>query len=280
MTRTDGPNTHILRDVLIFWAMQIGILTPPVFVLFVMAVARAFKRGWWGHQENWNFVAAFFLPLFFVFARASFKTNVHVNWTAPAYLALLLAAASRLAEGAVSRLSFWRWSCAAMPGVALIASVFLLVSLASGAPRLLAYSHSGGWKELGDVVEAAEHALEARTHQKVFTIGVDKYDLAAELGFYTREPDEQVNTYALGEQGLGYRYWTDLNKYEGHPMIAVFNKVDGHALETLDCGFDHTDNPRLVEVSAGDHRTRTFYIVACYGFHAPRAANAPARRPI
>src|SRR5579859_4656374 len=44
-TRTDAPNIHVMKDALIFWAMQFGILTPPLFVLFVMAAVHAVRRG-------------------------------------------------------------------------------------------------------------------------------------------------------------------------------------------------------------------------------------------
>src|SRR5579859_422347 len=155
-----------MKDALIFWAMHCGRLQPPLFVLFVMAAVHAVRRGWRERQENWNFAAAFFVPLFLVFVRASLKTNVHVNWTAPAYLSLLLATAAMLADDGTSRVSLRKWVPPTVVCTSVVLSILLLVNLAFGMPRALAYTHAGGWRQLGNAVEAAEQTL-ARTNQKV-----------------------------------------------------------------------------------------------------------------
>lgn len=268
-SRTSQLNPHTAHDVLTFWVMQVGVLTPLLLLLFAAAAVRAIRLGWLQHQDHWNFAAAFFLPLFLVFVRASFKTNVHINWTAPAYLSLSLAAGAILEETLAHGTRWWKTAGLTAVGTGLAVTLVLITNLTWGIPGTYAYPQAGGWRQLNDIVEAAEHKLEAATAQKVFTIGADKYDLAAELGFYTREPGEQVNLYAFGGQGLGYRYWSDLSQFEGHPMITVLNKLNDETLAMVRKGFDHLDEPRRVDVLVGEHRTRTFYVVNCYGFRAP-----------
>ena len=86
-------------DVLLFWLVQLGVLTPPLFALFASAAGRGVRRGWWRRDDNWNFVASFSLPLFFLFAAASFRDEIHVNWTAPAFLSLSLGASALALDG-------------------------------------------------------------------------------------------------------------------------------------------------------------------------------------
>ncbi|MGD0649989.1 MAG: glycosyltransferase family 39 protein [Verrucomicrobiia bacterium] len=270
--RSSQPNPDTLTDVLNFWGMQVGALTPMLFALFIVAAWHAIKSGWWQRDDRWNFVASFFVPLFLVFVKASFTTDVHINWTAPAYLSLTLAGAAVFAEGLddtrPGRVRWWR--AGGLFTAAVCGAVFLLPmgSLVWVVPKALVYHDAGGWRELGRTIEAAEENLEKRTGRKVFTIGTDKYPLAAELGFYTREPDEQVNTFALGKQGLGYRYWTDLRQLEGLPAVAVLNNLHIGSLAELSHGFDHMDEPRRIEVATGPSRSRTFYVVNCYGYRA------------
>lgn len=87
-TRTAGPPKNTLRNVSLFWLVQLAMLTPPFFALFSGAAVSGIRRGWQQHDDRWNFVASFSLPLFLLFAAASFKTEIHVNWTAPAFLTL------------------------------------------------------------------------------------------------------------------------------------------------------------------------------------------------
>ena len=268
-SRTSHPNPTTGLDVLIFWLMQVGVLTPMLFALFAVAVVRAVKRGWLQGDDRWNFAAAFFVPLFLVLVRASFKTGIHINWTAPAYLSMVLAATAVFVEGVGGmRARWWRMGGALTVGACGVVMLLAISSLVWFVPKALVYHHAGGWRGLGREVEAAEQALEKRTNQKVFTIGADKYYLAAELGFYTQEPDEQVNAFALGKNGLGYRYWTDLHKFDGLPAIAVLNKPSRELLAELGEDFERTDTPRRIDVVVGPHLSRTFYVVNCYGYHA------------
>ena len=85
-TRTVAQKGSMLRRVGVFWGMQLGVVTPVGFVLFGVAAWQAIKRGWLKQDDSWNFAASFGLPLFCLFTAASFKTEVHINWTAPAFL--------------------------------------------------------------------------------------------------------------------------------------------------------------------------------------------------
>lgn len=96
-------------------------------------------------------------------------------------------------------------------------------------------------------------------------LGMEKYS-AAEVGFYLRQPYECVNTYALGAQGLGYRYWTDLGKFEGRPAVAMLLKPADSSLDQLRLHFDHVGEPEHFQATGTPQRE--LYLVGCTSYHA------------
>ena len=252
-TRTVGQTGNVLWRVGTFWLYQILTPTPVGLVLLAVAAWRAVQRGWLRREDNWNFVAAFGLPVFALFTAASFKTNIHVNWTAPAFLALALGGGALWAE----RRSSWRagtWTLAILCGGVVILGH---ISLATGRPAKLAYAHAGGWRELAQLARTeATH-----TGGQPFFIGADKYNIAAELGFYLHQPDECVNSFAFGGQGLGYRYWTDLRRYEGRSAVIVFTGVLPADVEKY---FSRLSAPVALRLDA---HGRTWSAVTGTGYH-------------
>ena len=99
-------------------------------------------------------------------------------------------------------------------------------------------------------------------------IGTDKYNLAAEMGFYTRAPEDTVNGFALGDQGLGYRYWTQLSRFDRRPAVAILTESNEAQLARLRGRFDKVEEPILVRIAVGDRTLRQGYLVKCYGYHA------------
>ncbi len=266
-TRTAGPQKNTLRNVGIFWLFQLGVLTPPFLALFAAAAVRGIRRGWLQHDDCWNFMASFSLPLFLLFVAASFKTEVHVNWTAPAFLTLTLGGAAILLEGIESaeaaRSKRWRLGTWATIALCALAIVFLHTILAWGFP--IAYTHAGGWRATAQQVDTVRAQIRKETGQEPFVLGMEKYS-AAEVGFYLHQPYECVNTYALGGQGLSYRYWTDLAKFESRPAVAVLPKPSANFLEQLRAHFDHVGESEYFRAPAA--RQRILYLVECTGYHA------------
>lgn len=271
-TRTTGTPKNTLRDVSLFWLVQIAVLTPLLFALFAGAAARGIRRGWWRHDDRWNFVASFSLPLFLLFAAASFKTQVHVNWTAPAFLSLTLGGAAIALNGFDSaepgRAKRWRVSAWVAVAICAVAIVFGHTSLAWGFPKWFAYTRAGGWRAVAREVDAARSRLRSETNQEPFVLGMEKYNIAAEVGFYLHAPDDCVNMYAIGAQGLGYRYWTDLRKFEGRPAVAVLPKASEDLMKQLRLHFERVEELRHVQVPMYAELNRNVYLVTCLGYHA------------
>ena len=275
-SRTAGAGASVWKQAGMFWLVQLGILTPPLFVLLVIAEAHAVRHGWLRHEDGWNFVSAFSLPLFLLFVIVSLNTGVHLNWTAPAFLSLTLGGAAVWLAGADDRDAHrarpWRMAAWLSAGLCAVVLVAAHVNVLFGKPESLAYSRVGGWRELATQVSTAQAELSRRTGEAAFVLGADKYNTAAELGFYLGNCGETVNMMALGERGLGYRFWTNLQRFEGRPAVVVaFNLSDGK-LQELRAYFDEVDEPLATRIGAPARRWQSVYLVNCRGYHAePRA---------
>ena len=272
-TRTEVGNNDPLRvESGTFWLYQLWALTPLMFGLFAYTLAPAIRRGWIKREDNWNFSMSFALPLFLVFVLASFKTKGHINWTAPAYLSWSLAAAAVFLQvediWRTLRPSLWRL----MVGVAVVLCVstnaLVHTSLALGVPQRFALKSAGGWQSLSREVNNARIQLDQSTGKQAFILGADKYNIAAEMGFYLREPVDIVNDYALGTGGLGYRFWMDLKKLEGRPAIVIFEqgKMGPFSLAWIKQHFARVGELEPVEVKGDGLQTRKVYLLRCHGY--------------
>ena len=270
-SRTVEQRGSVGGHVGLFWLAQLAVLTPVGLALLGAAAWRAVRRI---REDAWNFAAAFSLPLFGLFTAASFKTAVHVNWTAPAFLALLPAASALWWDKADSRA--WRTTTWIMAGLCAAVAVGGHFILATGKPAALAYSHAGGWRELAKEVAVVEREFAAETGQTPFIIGADKYNIAAELGFYLQRPELCVNSYAFGARGLGYRYWTDLNQWAGRPaLVVLFGKKPQIERETQ-AHFTSAKEPRLLPLTTPGKKWRSAYVIEGLGYRldAPPSADA------
>jgi dolichol-phosphate mannosyltransferase len=275
-SRTVDQNDNAVATVVAFWLIQVAVLTPLGLVLSAVAATRAVKRGWLGRDDAWNFAASFSLPLFLLFVAASFKTDVHVGWTAPAFLSLSLAGAAVFVEGVAApqprRRGWWRAGAWVLAVICATAAVFGHLSLSYGRPRLFSYRHAGGWRRLAARVDEARQELTRETGQRPFVVGADKYYIAAEMGFYLKQPDDCVNLLAFGQPGLSYRYWTDLRSFEGRPAVVVMFRQHPRLMERLRAHFNRVVEPDTADNGTLGKRWRDAVLVRGYGYRANTSA--------
>lgn len=271
-TRAGGPSSLSLQYVPGFWTKHLLLLTPLIFAWYVVAVARGIRRGWFRGEDNWNFAVSFCLPLFTVFALASFGTRAHNNWTAPAFLSLTPAAVAAfqemVARSDAKRRAWWRRAAGLATFLAFAGIPVTISATLWGVPKKLAYRH-GGWREMARHVEATARALQERTGQRPFVLGGDTYKIAAELDFYTRQPEDHVSAFALGMDGRGFRYWTKLEDFQGRPAVVVTLADDPEIEAALPRHFDQVGETVPVEIVTPTGRRRMMYLTECLGYRAP-----------
>jgi hypothetical protein len=141
-----------------------------------------------------------------------------------------------------------------------------LASLAGGVPKPLRYKEAGGWRELARHVAAAQAELAAETGQQPFVLGVDKFALAALIGFYTAQPQHCVNAFATGAPGIGYRFWTDLGRFEGRPAIVVVPDLRPLTLDAVRGHFGRVEAYRPLTLLAHGEPVRTVFLAKGFGY--------------
>ncbi len=209
-------------------AIQVMVATP--FVLIAAGWWLARKAPLWRKRRvssRWAFAACFSLPLLAVTVQKSLRVEIHLNWTAPAYLSLLPVAAH------VLRLSARRRSRLAGLGTTVIAvclciNVIFLTFLMTVHPRLQQFSPFGPWEDVAAIVEDHEDRLVAQTGEEPLIIAAGRYRLASVLAFYrmpiedlTRPSQLTTSQWVLEGRGLGYEYWSKRQDWRGRDCIYV-----------------------------------------------------------
>jgi 4-amino-4-deoxy-L-arabinose transferase-like glycosyltransferase len=152
---------------------QVGLATPLVFILCVVAVMRASRMAWRARDPASTLVAVMTLPGAALFIQHAFGDRVQGNWPAVIYPAAAIGAA-----GLVSM----RWrrllALAVGLGLALTLLVYLqaTMTLLPVPPRLDPIARQlAGWRALADRVE------EVRRQQGASFVVADQYGIAGEL---------------------------------------------------------------------------------------------------
>jgi 4-amino-4-deoxy-L-arabinose transferase-like glycosyltransferase len=174
---------------------QIGLATPPIFLLGCMGVA-AFLRGEGGSYGARVLINAMIWPIALYFTWHTFHGRVEGNWPEPMHPAFVIAAA--IAAETIQWKGGWapvaRWSRQLAVPVGLIFAAVVYAQAAFGVLPLgsvdpTARALGAGWKELGVQMDAVRSRLGAPI---VLTMD---YGLAAWLEFYlpSHPPVEQIN---------------------------------------------------------------------------------------
>ena len=151
-----------------------------------------------------------------------------------------------------------------------LAVILVHFSLATNKPPGYTYAHANGWRELATSVMALKQEQTMRIGETPFIIGNDKYNIAAELGFYLQDPQDCINGYAFDAQGLGYRYWTDLQQFKGRSALIILLGVKSGKTPEIrpewQSHFDRLDEPQPFHVEASGALWRNDYVIKGYGY--------------
>lgn len=279
-----------LWTVLTYFGAQFIVITPLaciVIIWLVMLLPRSRRRLF--KARTW-FALCFSVPLLAVMTYKSFKYSIHINWTLPAYLALLpLFIHLVLAQWRLSRRFARKKSW--MPGLrwtivlSLSLNVMAMFYLAFLQPRLQLATAFGPWEPLAAVVEEHEDRLREETGQRPLLIANGKYRLASVLAFY-REPFEAAEVdpapasqyitsqWAIRGRGLGYEYWMDPARWLGADCLCIDDNDDllteaGSPFESVEV----VNDPRLPP----DGRYKLFI---GRGYQGPRTKAVAADRGV
>jgi hypothetical protein len=245
-----------------FLGAQAGLLGPILFVLLIIGLVLAFRQARKGdtHQRFLLWTSAPVLLLFLVF---SIKTRVYGNWTAPGYLAAILAAGWALRER-VRRPGRWRkWAIAGLiMGYLLVGAAHFHVPILKALdldpdadPTMKLY----GWPQLGQAVGQEMEKWTDANDPFVFGLRYQKTSLAA---FYTPGQPETHCLFLPGYRLNAYIFWTDPSTLAGRDALAVV-----HGKPALGELFERFELVRELELTGPTGKVINWAtLYRCYGF--------------
>ena len=263
----------------------------PTLVLFMAALLGPIGISLAGHavsrmvrlparrflREAGMFVFIFTLAPLSVFVFYSLLHPVKLNWTGPVWLALLPAMANVVVK-AIRKGDRPRFmaSLQITTALSIVAFALLLHYLALGLPLI---GHTGklrglpvAWEEFGAEVGRIKANLEAETGQPPLLAGMDTYNVASELAFYSTGPAtlETVTSQNLfGRNGLMFDTWYSNRSSDGRDVILVSVKEAGVSDDGLSAWFESIGPVEQQAVRKNGTVAGRFFYRIGYGFRRP-----------
>jgi len=165
-----------------------------------------------------------------VFAVFSLRHEVKLDWTGAPWAAALPLMAFGAEPHAPGRMS--RWLRAAWPAtltcLLLVYGAFFY-HLVVGIPGLGLTSHTElvpvGWRDFGRQIDGVADAVRARYGDDLLVVGMDRYAIASERAFYSRDRSKAVaetsSWHLFGGMGLMYERWFPAERQAGRTLLLV-----------------------------------------------------------
>lgn len=264
--------------------MFIAMLLGPAGLLLAAAatgqMARLSDRSNLRGQDA--FLAVFTLVPLAVFTFFSLFHTVKLNWTGPVWLALLPIMANitetALKSGTMSRV-------VTAVKVSIIGSILffslLLHYLALGLP-FVGYSNGLrgmpiAWEELVSAAEEIKTKVAAETGASPLLVGMDKYNVASELGFYSKGRtllDDITSQNLFGDNGLMFEHWQSGSSPDGRVAIMYGLKDDSLSSDSLAAWFENIGPVERRVVYKDRAAAGEFFYRVGYGFR--RSSGGPS----
>lgn len=218
-------------------ASVLFLLTPTGLLAAIIAMRRRADFSGSDHRiSRWELSPQFLFGVIFalfpvsVFLAFSLTHQPKLNWTAPAWLAVLptmafmmTSACGRITDG-LTRFTRRIWMPTILVTVILYGAA--LNYLSPGFPGV-GYPESmrfiAGFDGLGVKVGQYVQDLAARTAKEPLVVGMDKYNVASEMAYYnTRSgPANTAGNHLFGAEALSYRFWMTPQQAAGRNVVLV-----------------------------------------------------------
>ena len=157
---------------------QAGLVSPILFVLFAIAVARGLRRISSDATFALAMIAAF---TFLFFCYSATRQRVEANWPAPAYIAAIPLLAGLEARGRLDRwLRAGVWLAAVLSAIIYLHAAFEILPL---PPRKDPLARAAGWGDLAAALDVAARRAASTDGARAW-IAADRYQDASEIAFH------------------------------------------------------------------------------------------------
>jgi hypothetical protein len=252
----EGGGLHIW-EALQFAGAQFGVFGPILLAALIWRVAV------WGRDrpsEAERFLLAFACPVLVLMILQSGASRAHANWAAVAYIA-----ATVLVVGWCDRIRrFWPVQASFGLHLALFAAFTMIFagSLTVRLPKTIDIFHQmRGWKSLSELVWRRMGGMPDES------LAAEDREVMAELDYNLRgRPFPLVMATGNGPPGSGYELDRAVTAQTGKHVLLVSRALNRDEI------LERYDTHKLLEewtVSAGQGRTRHYYIYDLTGFKGP-----------
>jgi dolichol-phosphate mannosyltransferase len=267
------------------------LLTPPVaFAALQLLVKR--RRYGGGAQASGaerssrTFALVFTAVPVAVFALFSLThTDIKLNWTGPAWIALVPLLAEEWAAPAEARSRIeaflartWRPTLTALVPLYGLALHYHALGLPGvGYPQS---TQVFGWEDLGAKVERIEDEVEEQEGAEPLVMGLDKYNITSALAFYRSRANRHcadaharsegvqgtVGRHLIGKPDLMYRYWSDDELSRGRTVILVAEDRDALADQEVEEHFESMSGFASLVARHNGKAAGRYHLRVGYGF--------------
>lgn len=238
----------------------------PLLYLALLLTAGVLVRHAWRGDARARLLGLASVPGLLVFTLVSPFHWVKMNWVAPSYLGLLVAAAG--GAWALRRHRAVRAYAGLTMGVgATLMVAMYLMPLCPWIPFRERDNLVSGWRELADAVQ---HHRDSMRQPAPMVVGWG-YKTASELAFYLEGQPETQSDSALGGDGLAYSFWMDQAR-PGQDAIVVadLRQPLKDAESRLDAHCASVRELPPVTVHRGSRVVTTFKLWSCQGWRTQR----------
>jgi 4-amino-4-deoxy-L-arabinose transferase-like glycosyltransferase len=254
-----------------FFGTQLGVISPFLFVLLLLAAAWAWRQGLRRGRDDLLLLACLSVPVFLFFQVWSFVTKVQANWAAHAYFTAAVAAAGWRESWVdwgehrrgTRRLNGLVLASILLPALVLPVGFFpdLLGIFGARVPAAvdLVSKRLRGWPELGEAVAEVMRSAPPSP----FLVS-DRYQIASELAFYVPGHPRVWNA-NFGRRMNQYDLWDDWDALLGRDGLFVTYGNGDPPAETR-TAFQEVSRVRVVPITHRGEHLRDFSIFWGRGF--------------
>jgi dolichol-phosphate mannosyltransferase len=203
----------------------------------VFAVAAAFFAGSADRTRSWRLLQLSLLVPLAVFFLFSLRHEVKLDWTGAPWVAALpvmawwgmagtRAAGTRADVAAWARLrGAWLSTVGILLAIYGVGLYYLVIGLPGvGYPRQTELVPLE-WRDFGRQIDVVADALRAKLGDGFLVVGMDRYAIASELAFYSRDQATSVADtsagHLLGGMGVMYEQWFPAERQNGKTLLLV-----------------------------------------------------------
>jgi len=232
------------------------------------------------------FILIFTLAPLAVFAIFSLTHQPKLNWTGPAWLALLPVIAYMMTgptrSHGLSLISIVQriW----LPTIIMLAIIYGAAChyLAPGLPGI-PYPHEitsiAGWKDLQKEANEIRRSVSHSSSKPTLVTGLDKYNISSELAFYgyPEGPGITVGSHLFGHESLMYRLWFPDSSLHGRTIIMFADAPSGLKAFQVTGRFNAMDEVREFPIRLNGVFIGKYYYRIGYGYKSEILSNPPLK---